>query len=225
MPMPVSGMSFCLQFMILFPILSVYILVQLITTQANNHARLVGVLPADLKSMPWDDVRKICLDYTVTGLEVLTDLPRDPGRKPLRFIYTSGTAAVRDPKLKPWVLGDYAVLRVSIPQRRTAKECYTDRQNQGECEVKALEAAEANSSKLETTIIKPGLITSTDPAHKSITASLRKAFCDLIGVPTIDLREMSACAINIAINGNSGKETHVNADMIDTGKKALEEGM
>lgn len=72
----------------------------------------MAVTPTKSKAMTWDDVKRICLEYTVTGLNVLTDLPRGPGQKPLRFIYTSGSAATRDPAKKPFLLGDYAVMRV-----------------------------------------------------------------------------------------------------------------
>lgn len=59
--------------------------------------------------MPFDDVRKICYDYTVTGIETMSPI----AAKPFRFIYTSGVAAERDPAKKPFLMGDYSVLRVS----------------------------------------------------------------------------------------------------------------
>lgn len=57
--------------------------------------------------------RKICLDYTVKGVETIAQLPRSSAGKPLRFIYTSGAKAQRDQSQKPWILGDYCLLRVS----------------------------------------------------------------------------------------------------------------
>lgn len=74
--------------------------------------RLIGVTPSNLRTMPWDEVRKICVDYTQTGLDSMAQLPRDSAGRPLRFIYTSGAKSERDPSKKPWVLGDYCLLRV-----------------------------------------------------------------------------------------------------------------
>lgn len=59
--------------------------------------------------MSFEEVRKICLDYTTTALDVLAAEPR---KSPLRFIYMSGSAATRKVEDKPWVLGNYSQLRV-----------------------------------------------------------------------------------------------------------------
>lgn len=67
--------------------------------------------PSKIKSMALEDLRKICYDYTVTGLEALSS--REGGsRKPLRFVYVSGAKAERDQSKKSWILGDYTILRV-----------------------------------------------------------------------------------------------------------------
>jgi hypothetical protein len=81
-----------------------------------DRDRTIAVLPTKYKSLPWDEVRKICIDYTLTGLDTITQLPRsaEAGNRPLHFVYVSGTAAERDPTKKPWLLGDYAVMRVSV---------------------------------------------------------------------------------------------------------------
>ena len=91
------------------------------------YDRLIAVTPSKSRNMPWEDVRKICIDYTIKGLETLAQLPRDSTTKPLRFIYTSGAKAERDQSQKPWILGNYVLMRVrlhpsylpvSIPRRR-----------------------------------------------------------------------------------------------------------
>lgn len=76
--------------------------------------RLIAVTPSKLRTMPWEDVRKICLDYTVSDIEAIAQLPRGFASKPLRFIYTSGAKSQRDQSRKPWILGDYALMRVSF---------------------------------------------------------------------------------------------------------------
>ena len=50
----------------------------------------------------------------MTGLENIAQLPRDSAGKPFRFIYTSGAKSERDPSKKPWVLGDYCLMRVKF---------------------------------------------------------------------------------------------------------------
>jgi hypothetical protein len=62
--------------------------------------------------MPFEETRKICYDYTVTGLKTISQLARASNKKPLRFIYTSGSMTERDQTKKPWILGDYSLMRV-----------------------------------------------------------------------------------------------------------------
>jgi hypothetical protein len=64
--------------------------------------------------MPYEQVQKICLDYTLTGIQTISKLPRASSSKPLRFIYTSGENSQRDQTKKPWVLGDYSLMRVRV---------------------------------------------------------------------------------------------------------------
>lgn len=73
----------------------------------------MAVTPNKSASMPWDQVRKVCLDYTIHGLEELSQAPRKDTSKPLTFVYVSGANAERDPAKKPWLLGEYSVMRVS----------------------------------------------------------------------------------------------------------------
>jgi hypothetical protein len=70
--------------------------------------------------MPFEEVQKICLDYTVTGFETMSKLRRLPGQKPLRFIYASGSNTVRDENKRPWILGDYSLMRVCFVPCRTS---------------------------------------------------------------------------------------------------------
>lgn len=67
--------------------------------------------------MPFEQVEKICLDYTVNGLKTMAAI----GNKPFRFIYTSGAKANRDESVRPWIMGDYGVLRVSLS---VSHRCY-----------------------------------------------------------------------------------------------------
>jgi hypothetical protein len=74
----------------------------------------MAITPSKSRQMPWEEVKKICLDYTITGLETISQLPRNSAGSPFRFIYTSGSNAERDQNKKPWILGDYSLMRVSL---------------------------------------------------------------------------------------------------------------
>jgi hypothetical protein len=63
--------------------------------------------------MPWDETCKICRDFALVGLQTISQLPRSPEQKPLRFIYISGAKAERDPAKKPLVMRKYVLMRVS----------------------------------------------------------------------------------------------------------------
>ncbi len=66
--------------------------------------------PTKSKAMNPADVKRVCHDYTMAGLRAIYEA--GPAR-PFRFLYMSGSNAVRDPAKKPWLLGDYSVMRVS----------------------------------------------------------------------------------------------------------------
>lgn len=74
--------------------------------------RTIAITPAELRSVGWEQACKICRDYAIKGIEIITKLPRGDGKKPFRWVYISGSSSVRDPAEKPWVLGDYCVMRV-----------------------------------------------------------------------------------------------------------------
>ncbi|EHK99297.1 putative protein FMP52, mitochondrial [Glarea lozoyensis 74030] len=71
----------------------------------------IAVTPSQLKSMTLEEVNKICYDYTVTGIETMSQLASK--EKPFRFIYISGENGERDQTKKPFIMGDYALIRVS----------------------------------------------------------------------------------------------------------------
>lgn len=77
-----------------------------------TESRLIGVTPAKLKQYTWEQVRMICYEYALYAADTFAKLPREGKPEPLRFIYVSGSNAERDPAKKPWILGDYCLLRV-----------------------------------------------------------------------------------------------------------------
>ncbi|THV46843.1 hypothetical protein BGAL_0355g00020 [Botrytis galanthina] len=65
---------------------------------------LIAITPSKMKDSTLDEARKICVEYTVNGLETITKLPREKGARPFRFIY-------------PWVMGDYLLMRGEAESR------------------------------------------------------------------------------------------------------------
>lgn len=60
--------------------------------------------------MPFEDVRNICLTYTETGISTISPL----ASRPYRFIYISDANGELDQTKKPLIMGDYALVRVSV---------------------------------------------------------------------------------------------------------------
>ncbi len=74
--------------------------------------RMLALTPTTSKNVAPEEVRKICMDYTLNGIDTLKQLPRGNEGKPLRFVYASGAKAERDQTKRPWIMGDYTLLRV-----------------------------------------------------------------------------------------------------------------
>jgi hypothetical protein len=73
--------------------------------------RTIAITPAKSKLVSWEKVVEVCRDYAVYGIETIASL----ADKPLRFVYISGVNAERDQEKKPWLLGDYSLMRVRHP--------------------------------------------------------------------------------------------------------------
>ncbi|PQE33672.1 hypothetical protein CJF32_00010841 [Rutstroemia sp. NJR-2017a WRK4] len=164
---------------------------------------LIAVTPSQLNQMTLDEARKICLDYTVAGIETITKLPRENSAKPFRFLYVSGAKTERDQTKKPWVLGDYRLMR-------------------GEAENRVLAFAQASNGSVEASVAKPGLILA--PGRQGpVTQVLSTIGRAIIGLPKVDVSEISATLLDQAINGFT-KETLENADLVEIGQRKLTGG-
>ncbi|KAJ9194607.1 hypothetical protein DTO166G4_4313 [Paecilomyces variotii] len=162
---------------------------------------LLAVTPSKSKTMPWEEVRKICYDYTVKGLETIAQLPRDiSAGKPLRFIYTSGAMSERDQSNKPWLLGDYCLMR-------------------GATESFVLNYAKESKCAVEAAVAKPGLINAPGKMNMAVNV-LSKIGRSMIGLPMVDVSEVAATLIDQSVNGLE-KETLLNEDLVRIGQKAL----
>ncbi|KAH7375409.1 hypothetical protein B0T11DRAFT_270309 [Plectosphaerella cucumerina] len=71
----------------------------------------VAVTPTRSRLLNAAEVKRVCHDYTAAGLHAMYDA--GPA-KPFRFLYMSGSNSQRDPAKKPWLLGDYSVMRGAV---------------------------------------------------------------------------------------------------------------
>ncbi|EHK16716.1 uncharacterized protein TRIVIDRAFT_41189 [Trichoderma virens Gv29-8] len=159
---------------------------------------LMAVTPSNSGKMPWDEVRKICLDYTIAGLEELSKAPRDNAKKPLQFVYVSGANAERDQSKKPWILGDYCLMR-------------------GEVETRVLDFAKNSNNAIEACIVKPGLIRDPQQGNMLIN-TFQNVATSIINLPVVYLHDVAATLLNQATEGFE-KETLDCDDIVRIGKK------
>jgi len=77
-----------------------------------QNPRTVAVTPTKSSRSEFAEVKRVCYDCTMAGFKAIYEA--GPAR-PFRFLYFSGAAVMDDPKAKkPFYLGDYMVMRVSI---------------------------------------------------------------------------------------------------------------
>ncbi|EEU40041.1 uncharacterized protein NECHADRAFT_102411 [Fusarium vanettenii 77-13-4] len=159
---------------------------------------LIAITPAKSKMFAQDEVRKICNDYPLAAVDAFSKFERNK-TEPFRFVYVSGSNAERDPAKKPWVIGDYSVMR-------------------GQVEVQVIERAQKSNGALKACVFKPGLINTehTGLLVKGIQGVARV----LIGLPTIQRDEMVAALLDKAMNGFE-KDTFVNEELIEIGQRVL----
>ncbi|RCI08057.1 hypothetical protein L249_7861 [Ophiocordyceps polyrhachis-furcata BCC 54312] len=159
-----------------------------------------SVWAPQLRSVSWEQTCKICRDYALTGIKTLARLPRSDPSRPLRFVYISGSNAVRDPAKKPWVLGDYCIMR-------------------GDIESRVLGYARESQGALQVAVAKPGLIHVPDSTGQLMRA-LQFVGCALIGLPQITITDIAAALLDQAVNGIN-QETLDNENLARIGQKAL----
>ncbi|KAI0884956.1 uncharacterized protein GGS22DRAFT_136474 [Annulohypoxylon maeteangense] len=162
----------------------------------------IAVTPAQLRAMGWEQACKICRDYAIKGIETITQLPRGDGeKKPFRWVYISGSSSVRDPAEKPWVLGDYCVMR-------------------GDVESKVLTYAKESKGTVEVCVAKPGMIDA--PGKGGLLMNLVKTVGrTLIGLPKVDVGEISAALLDQVVNGFE-KDTLQNEDLVRIGQEIIQ---
>ncbi|TVY94166.1 hypothetical protein LAWI1_G001363 [Lachnellula willkommii] len=163
---------------------------------ANACIWLIAVTPSKLKTMPFDEVRKICLDYTDYGIATMAPL----AAKPFRFMYCSGVNAERDQTKKLWIMHDYGLLR-------------------GKAEQNVLEFAAASNGAVEASTAKPGMI--AGPNTPWTRAIAKTIISTVVGLPRVEVHEIAAAMISGVVGGFEG-DTYLNEDLVRVGRKVLE---
>ncbi|OAR02377.1 hypothetical protein LLEC1_02596 [Akanthomyces lecanii] len=163
---------------------------------------LLAITPSASKSMDFEVVKKVCVDYVMKGFDTLKQLPRPEGGKPLRFVYASGAKAERDQTKKPMILGDYTLMR-------------------GRIETQLLDATKESGGIMETCLLRLGLVKSPERMGL-VTGMLASVAGGVIGLPLIDIREIGAAAVSAAVHGFD-KDTLDNDELIAMGRKELKE--
>ncbi|CAG9991783.1 unnamed protein product [Clonostachys byssicola] len=163
----------------------------------------IAISPSKLSTVTWEEACVISRDYAVKGIDTITQLPRDGKTEPLRFIYMSGSNAVRDQTKKPLLMGDYLLMR-------------------GDAETKILNYATTSNGTVETQVTKTGII--EDPVQLSVVSKLGRAFLrSLVGLPKINVDVIAAALLDQAINGFE-KDTLLNEDLVRIGEARLAAG-
>ncbi|KJZ75230.1 hypothetical protein HIM_05424 [Hirsutella minnesotensis 3608] len=161
----------------------------------------IAVTPSKVGKMQWEQVRRICHDYSMAGLKTISQLPHGGSSTPFRFLYVSGSNAERDPAKKPWVMGDYCLLR-------------------GETESQILAYAHQSKGTVDAAVAKPGLIDAPGKWGVMMKAASNVGRY-LIGLPEVQVSEIAATLLDQAVNGIE-KDTLLNEDLVRIGRKTLE---
>lgn len=72
----------------------------------------MGITPGKASTYDFAEVKRVCQDCTMAGLEALREA-NSAAPKPVRFVYLSGEGVSQDFATKPFILGDYRIMRVS----------------------------------------------------------------------------------------------------------------
>ncbi|KIW24019.1 uncharacterized protein PV07_09758 [Cladophialophora immunda] len=161
----------------------------------------LAITPSKSKTMPWDEVYRVCHEYTMAGLEAIFEA-RNPASKstPCRFLYMSGMAAERDQTKTPTFMPKYCLMR-------------------GETENQVLAFASSHPGEIEATVAKPGLITQPGSIFHWLRATLLWFVASL---PSVTVVDVSAAMLDQVLNGFE-KDPLQNQDLVRIGQRVLGE--
>ncbi|EMR66325.1 putative nucleoside-diphosphate-sugar epimerase protein [Eutypa lata UCREL1] len=147
----------------------------------TKNTETVAILPTQLSSYTKEEIRRVCLESAVAGIEIMCQA--GPA-KPFRFLYMSGAGAERNQSKRPKVMPEYSLLRVSYHSihsdlieieiafhlKTYDKTGLTNVQKkilQGEAETEVLAYA-AKHDRVEAAAARPGMIFGQDQMPRRI---------------------------------------------------------
>ncbi|KAH8879524.1 hypothetical protein GQ53DRAFT_854612 [Thozetella sp. PMI_491] len=154
----------------------------------------IAITPSKFKTATLEEATKVSRDYAVAAIQTLDALHKKQD-KPLRFIYMSGHFAPRS--------------RAEVPPQLTNGDMIGLGLMRGEAESLILEYAQQSSGRVESCIVKPGLIDAPERPKRTIP-----------GMPNIARTEIVAAMLDQIVHGFE-KDTLSNSDMVRIGQKAL----
>jgi hypothetical protein len=161
--------------------------------------------------MSFDEVTKICYEYTVNGLNNMVPVTN----MPFRFIYTSGVTVERDQTKTLPFLHDYRLMRVSCSMFIRIHSINAEAQ--GRVENAVLNLAKQHAPALEVAITKPGGI--EGPNHPKNPA-LTSIWAQFGPTPWVHVSELAAAMIEQGLGGVSN-DTLWGDDLQKIGSKVL----
>ncbi|KAK4944603.1 hypothetical protein LTR10_016037 [Elasticomyces elasticus] len=158
----------------------------------------LAITPTKAKSMPWDEVKRVCQNYTMSGLQAIFEARGTSTSTPLRFLYMSGIAAERDQTKTPRFMAQYSLMR-------------------GETENQVLAFAGSHPEQIDASVAKPGLILQPGSIFHWLRATL---LWWMASVPSISVVEISAAMLEQVMDGFE-KDPLMNDDLARIGQKAM----
>ncbi|KAJ5464213.1 hypothetical protein N7475_007348 [Penicillium sp. IBT 31633x] len=158
-----------------------------------------AITPFRTGSFDFLEVKRVCQDCTRLGFEAMYEA--GPVR-PFRFMYLSAEGTPRDSEKRPFMMGDYQVMRcnteLTVLRFRTEKD------------------------GVEVCIAQPGVITNSTTWSRALVANI----CRIINIfgrpfPNVHRSELAAAVLEQVMNGFE-KEILSNADLVRIVRTALE---
>lgn len=74
--------------------------------------RNIAITPDKTSGMSEAEIKKICHDYTMLGLQAMSEVANTS--HPFRFVYTSGAMTERDRSKSLWLMSEHRKMRVRL---------------------------------------------------------------------------------------------------------------
>ncbi|KAJ5785554.1 uncharacterized protein N7503_010766 [Penicillium pulvis] len=158
----------------------------------------VAVTPFRSTAFDFAEVKRVCQDCTLAGFKGIYEA--GPAR-PFRFLYFSAEGTPQDPSQRPFILGDYQVMR-----------CETENM---------VRKFPTQYGGTEVCIAHPGVVTNSTTWLRSLLASTFSVVNLFTrALPNVSRDELAAAVLNQAIHGFD-KETLSNNDLVRIGQSTL----